>query len=289
MAAFCPARPPEIDPCAAPSRVRAEIAALGTRVSEIEDHASDATTLEAQIDAEAEIAAASERVFELRERFLRCDAIHARLMTSGDKLKLARAGLDAAVRTTYVAHLGTVTHELALLRSERGSFEQKLAAVTRLNDEILGDVLKLVQTQAFRASVTIEGVERPNEEEQAALQNALRGQREAIEALIAARPEFFGDASEKALTNKREELVRLDMMLGRHSRGKMHGIAFDKARAELKQSIVLIDNTLDHQEHVAHRRASQTLWYVFGLCFAVAVTILFTRRRAGTEQTFSTF
>lgn len=289
MLAFCPTPPAVVDPCAAPRSVRGDVSNMPARVKTLQERTSEAIAagekgLDRLAEIDEEIAVTHERIFDLRERFLRCDGIYSGLVARDLELKVTRNDVAAAMRTAYVARLATVSEELATLKGERQGFEQKLHAVSRLNDELMGDVMKLVHTQAFRTSVTVEGIDRGDAAAEAALAKALKGERAALEALIEERPEFFGDASDRALQTKREELARLDMMLGRLSRSNAHGLGFEKARAELKQSIALVDNALDFGERRAHKRATSAWLYVFGLVAAVSCTIIFVRWRRPDDE-----
>lgn len=198
------------------------------------------------------------RLFELREEYLDCEAVHGRLVADASELKETFTRTEGLIFSTYQDQVAGLAAKVRKFQKALGEKDKALAAsadeLTRLkkqfeelsnfNEELYDDLFALAGSESISFATTVEGkrVDPPAEEIQALMADQSR----VLKALESKYPEYFQDGvNVEGLKRRRFVLEKLGQMMEKQGkRGADQKLGYGRAVAELEQSIKLMDKTI---------------------------------------------
>jgi chromosome segregation ATPase len=203
-----------------------------------------------------------QKVFEMREEFLDCDAVYRPLVEDAGKLREVYEQSQGAIISTYKGQLdglakklrnaaGVIADKNKLLEtraSEQERLKGQFDELGKFNEELYNDLFNLAGSEAISFSTQVEGrrIEKPMEEIRALIEN----EGKVIATLESKYPEFFKDGTNvDGLKRKKLVLEKIGQMLTKFgkAKGETHP-SNARALAEVEATVKMLDKAIAAKE-----------------------------------------
>jgi uncharacterized coiled-coil DUF342 family protein len=256
----------KVDPCEVTPEVTAQLEAArsGARRQQqqladlLADRSKLAEGLDPIIELFRSLDQARQKVFEMREEFLDCDAVYRPLVEDAAKLRDASDQAQSAIVASYKAQLDVLAKKVRVAQSqvaernralvEKGADLNKLKAqleeINKINEDLFNDLFNIAGTEAVSFTTQIEGrrVQKPMEE----IRALVADEGKVLAMLQSKYPEFFADGTNvEGLRRKKLVLEKIGQMLSRF--GKAKGEAhpgYQRALDEVDATVKMIDKAM---------------------------------------------
>lgn len=257
---FCPQLGEEGDPClAVPEEVKTEVEgleqkldALKGRLQKAVGQAKGGSTkgLDGAVGVLRDMETLYERLFELREIYLQCDNVHTGLVEKTKVVRDARGQAQGAITAGYKSRVGKLLSDIEQLKASNADARQKLDALNAFSNQVFMDLLTLAEGESLTQKVNVEGQAQAGDAPADQLAKVLAGDRQAIDAMTKANPEFFSSAAGRVgLKKKKESLERIDALLNKFAeQGYNQGLGYQKAHGEVKGTLAVVSSMLGSEE-----------------------------------------
>ena len=287
---FCPQLGDEGDPCLTPpEEVKTEVDGLEAKLEALKGRLGKAVAaaktgapkgLDSAVGVLRDMETIYERLFELREIYLQCDSVHGSLVEKTGIVKEGRAQAQSAISAGYKQRIGKLLGDIETLKQSNADARQKLDALNAFTNQIFMDMLTLAEGESLTQKVNVEGQAQAGDSPSDQLAKVLTGDRQAIEAMTKANPDFFATAAGKVgLKKKKESLERIDALLGKFAeQGYNQGMGYQKAHAEVKGTLQVVNAVLGSEdvtvEDEAAAAAGPNAKIIYGVAILLALLIL---------------
>ena len=241
---------------AAAKREQAQLAEL------LADKGKLAQNMDAMIDLYRSLDQTRQRVFEMREEFLDCDAVYKPLVEDAGKLSEVYEQSQGAILTTYRTQLDFLAKRLRTASAQiaqrnklletKASEEERLKKqfddLGKFNEDLYNDLFSLAGSEAISFTTQVEGrrIEKPMEE----IRALIADEGTVISTLEAKYPEFFKDgANVEGMKRKKLVLEKIGQMLTRFgkAKGETHP-GYQRALDEVDATVKMLDKAIVAKE-----------------------------------------
>jgi hypothetical protein len=301
----------KVDPCEVTPEVQAELeqarAAAKQEQAQLADLLADKNKLAKNLDALVELYRSLDRtrqkVFEMREEFLDCDAVYKPLVEDAARLHDIYDQSQGAILATYRTQLDGLARRVraanAQIAERNKLLESKSAEQERLaknlddlgkfNEELYDDLFSLAGSEAINFTTQVEGrrIEKPMEE----IRALIADEGKVISTLEAKYPEYFKDGTNiEALKRKKLVLEKIGQMLTRFgkAKGETHP-GYQRALDEVDATVKMLDKAIVAKESAAPKGGEEKkddgvpVWLIALGVVAVVGGLVFWRIKAGGE------
>ncbi len=203
-----------------------------------------------------------QRVFEMREEFLDCDAVYRPLVEDAGKLREVFEQSEGAILSTYKGQLDGLTRKLRnaggviaeknkLLESsasEQERLKTQFDELGKFNEELYNDLFSLAGSEAISFTTQVEGrrIEKPMEE----IRALIADEGKVISTLETKYPEFFKEGTNlDGLKRKRLVLEKIGQMLTKFGKAKGDTHPSNaRALAEVEATVKMLDKAIAAKE-----------------------------------------
>jgi hypothetical protein len=268
----------KVDPCEVTPEVqrtldtaKADAKRQAARLAELfADKTKLAKNMDELIDLYRSLDGTRQKVFEMREEFLDCDAVYRPLVEDAARLREVFEQSEGAILTTYKGQLDGLTKKLRsassvlaeknkLLESrssEQERLKEQFDALGKFNEDLYNDLFNLAGSEAVSFTTQVEGrrIEKPMDE----IRALIADEGKVISTLETKYPEFFKDGTNiDGLKRKRLVLEKIGQMLTRFGKAKGDSHPSNaRALAEVEATVKMLDKAIAAKEGVAGKASA---------------------------------